>query len=45
MFAMEAAFLRIPNALIRGGGRRSVGPPMSKFCNDLIFILVPAEEV
>ena len=31
----DAAFLSTPNALISGGGKRSVGPPMSKFCRDL----------
>ena len=34
-FTIEAAFFKIPKALIKGGGRRSVGPPISKFCKDL----------
>lgn len=32
---IDAAFFSTPNALMRGSGRRSEGPPMSKFCNDL----------
>jgi hypothetical protein len=34
-FTIEAAFFKMPKALIRGNGNRSVGPPMSKFCRDL----------
>lgn len=36
MLTVAAARLRTANALIRGGGMRSEGPPMSKFCTDLI---------
>ena len=36
ILAIDAAFFKIPKALISGGGNRSVGPPMSKFCRDLI---------
>ena len=36
---MDAAFFNTPKALISGGGRRSVGPPMSKFCNELHIIM------
>src|SRR5882762_7506049 len=32
---IEAAFFSTPKALIRGGGSRSVGPPISKFCIEL----------
>lgn len=32
---MAAAFLSVANALIKGGGRRSEGPPISKFCKEL----------
>jgi hypothetical protein len=34
-FTMDAAFFKIPKALMRGKGRRSVGPPISKFWSDL----------
>lgn len=34
-FTIEAAFFKIPKALIKGNGSRSEGPPMSKFCMDL----------
>lgn len=32
---MADAFFSTPSALMSGGGNRSVGPPMSKFCRDL----------
>jgi len=35
MLTIEAAFFSTPKALMSGGGRRSVGPPMSKFWRDL----------
>ena len=49
---MDAAFFTIPKALIKGGGRRSVGPPISKFCKDLfralrgrlVFIIIHTSE-
>ena len=35
VLTLAAAFLMMPKALMRGGGRRSVGPPISKFWRDL----------
>lgn len=34
-FTIDAAFLRTPKALMRGSGKRSDGPPMSKFWREL----------
>lgn len=34
-FTIEAAFFSTPKALMRGSGRRSAAPPMSKFCSEL----------
>lgn len=34
-FTIEAAFFSTPKALMRGSGKRSAAPPMSKFCSEL----------
>lgn len=35
VLTLAAAFLMMPKALMRGGGKRSVEPPISKFWRDL----------
>jgi len=37
MFTCAADFFKTPKAFMSGGGRRSVGPPISKFCSELLF--------
>lgn len=37
MLTSAAAFFNTPKALIKGTGILSVGPPISKFCTDLLF--------